>query len=120
MRVVVFVPLVSLLVVVPPMIMFEAAARPMPVTGVIAALEVVRLYPVRAWIRCARPIAIVPAVMLAFRIPVAFNPFVVGSWPLSHVVHAWRRRGTNVHVDRHLSARGRGCANDQHQRGTDP
>src|SRR5215831_10643825 len=60
---------------VPSMIVFETAVAAFPVTRHIASAGVVWLHPIRAYERWARPVSVVPSVVIALRVPVAFDPF---------------------------------------------
>src|SRR5882672_8557394 len=65
-------------VVVMIVIVVEAAARAIPITGIEASAIVARTDPARAFIRRTSPIASVPDVTAADRVPVAFDPTVFG------------------------------------------
>jgi len=72
---------VAIMVPVPPMVMLDMAARTVPITGVEASAIVARTDPAGAFIRRTSPIAAVPNVTAAHRIPIAFDPAVFGSGP---------------------------------------
>ena len=98
--VVMIVPAVAVLivVVVPVMVVFKAASRPLPVAAIVMAPFVVRNDPNRAGVRRARPVAPVPAIVSADRIPVALHPRVFtgilwfGAWRpnRNHPRRRWR------------------------------
>ena len=56
------------------------------------SILVVRLHPVGALIRRTRPVALVPDVASVHRIPVALDPFIVGTRLWRDVIRARRRR----------------------------
>ena len=87
---------VVIAVAVPVMIVFKAAARAIPITGIETFAIVARTDPARTFIRRASPIAPVPNVTAADRIPIAFDPAVFGfgagaDWA-NGVDARWRRR----------------------------
>src|SRR2546429_4446785 len=97
---------VAIMVPVPVMVVLEVAARTIPITGVEASAIVARTDPARAFIRRASPIAAVPDVMAAHRVPITIDPrvFVFGAgadW--THGVDArWRRR-SDLNADGNLA-----------------
>src|ERR1700730_7030778 len=64
---------------VPAMVMGDDAAIAFPATGEIPSIDVVRVDPVRAFIRRPRPVTVVPRVARSLRILVALDPHVVGA-----------------------------------------
>ena len=67
---------VAIMVPVPVMVVLEVAARTIPITGVEASTIVARTDPARAFIRRASPIAAVPNVTAAHRVPITIDPCV--------------------------------------------
>ena len=86
---------VAIMVPVPVMVVLEVAARTVPITGVEASAIVARTDPARAFIRRASPIASMPDVMAADRVPITIDPGVFGfgaGADRAHGVDARRRR----------------------------
>lgn len=82
-RLATFVPLFGL---IPPMVMSDIAAAAFPLAREIPSTDIVRLDPVRAFIRRPRPVAVVPLVVLSLRIPVPLDPYEGGPWLGRHAV----------------------------------
>jgi hypothetical protein len=86
--------LIAFTIVIPFMAMLEAAAIAVPVAVIEKAALEAWTYPAGAGIRGTCPVAFVPAVMTANRIPVAFNPEKIGTrrrrW-LNYDSRGWRR-----------------------------
>src|SRR5215468_431349 len=78
--------------VIPTMIVCEPPVRAIPVAFDVPTVIVVRRYPVRAFVRRARPITVVPEIVAGLRIPVPFDPREFGSRPSGHDIGT-RRRG---------------------------
>src|SRR5579864_9103543 len=103
-----FAPFVAPLASIPAVVMKHLAAAALPPAGDILSALVVRRNPVRPFIRWAGPVAVVPDIARSSRIPVAFDPDVVGSGLRRHAVLARRRRRLpDVNVERDLRMRGR-------------
>jgi hypothetical protein len=84
---------VPLLIVVPAVIVFEAAMISVPIAGEKLPPVVVRRYPVCSHIRRASPVTLMPSVMSANRIPVAFYPYEIGTrshWYDMNYTRGWR------------------------------
>src|SRR5204862_851589 len=81
-----------IVVAVPAMVVTEVAARRAPVAFVETAAFPVRLHPVRAGVRRTRPVAVMPIPAIAARIPVAFDPLVIGAGARGHAIRARGRR----------------------------
>ena len=69
---------VAIMVPVPVVVVLEVAARTIPITGVEASAIVARTDPASAFIRRASPIAAVPDIMAADRVPITIDPGVFG------------------------------------------
>src|SRR5262245_33340251 len=67
-------------------------ATPPPVTGDVTAPDIIRLHPIGARVGWARPVAVMPPVMLALREPVALNPHELGAGSRRDDIRAGRRR----------------------------
>ena len=105
---VVVVMFVLLFVFVPVVVMVDVAAMAFPATGVISSIGVVRSDPVRAFIRRPCPVAVMPPVVLALRIPVAIDPQVAGGGLARHHDHArrwWWCANVNVDGDLRMDRR---------------
>src|SRR5262249_35852910 len=109
--VVVIVPTVAvaIAIAVPVMVVLKAAARSFPITAVVAPTFITRDNPDCALVRPACPVAPVPIIVPAYRIPVALDPGILilvlrfrTRWP--HRVDARRRWRTNYNSDRDLAA----------------
>ena len=77
------------------MVVLEVAARTIPIASVEASAIVARADPAGAFIRRASPIAAVPDVMAAHRVPITIDPGVFGfgaGADRTHGVDARRRR----------------------------
>ena len=75
---------VAVAVMVPAMVMLNPASLAGPISAEEAPAFIVRWSPACAWIGRQSPVAGVPAVVAANRIPVAVNPEIVGpgaNWP---------------------------------------
>ena len=93
--IVVIVPAAAITVVipVPAMVVVEAASVTIPIAGEETVSIMMRHYPARARIGRKRPVAVMPSIAPVNRIPVAFDPNVIGSRPpRQHTNNArWRR-----------------------------
>src|SRR5580704_18856061 len=109
-RIATFVPLWGS---VPAMVMGDVAATAFPATSEILSIDVVRRDPIRAVIRRARPVAVVPRVVRSLRILVALDPRIVGAGLGRHAVRAWGRRGTDADAKVYLRMGRRGGDDEQ-------
>ena len=106
---------VAIMVPVPVMVVLEVAARTIPIAGIEALAIVARTDPARAFIRRASPIAAVPDVMAAHRVPITIDPGVFGfragaDWA-DCIDARWRRR-SDLNADGNLAeCRGRSNKN---------
>ena len=66
--------MVAVVVVIPVVVVIEPAVGSVPVAGVVAATFVARPDPASALIRRTRPVTGMPAIVMAYRIPVAVYP----------------------------------------------
>jgi hypothetical protein len=83
-------------VAVPAVIVLEATAVTIPVTAVELATFIARANPGGACVRRTGPVAFVPTVTTAVRIPISINPVVVGPWRhRPHPNHTGPRRWTD-------------------------
>ena len=87
---------VAVVIAVPTMVMLEVAARTIPIAGVEAFAVMAGADPAGAFIRRTSPVAAVPNVVAANRVPIALDPCVFGfgtGADRAHSVDArWRRR----------------------------
>jgi hypothetical protein len=94
--------MIAFTIVIPFMAMLEAAAIAVPVAVIEKAAFEAWTYPAGAGIRGTCPVAFVPAVMTAKRIPVAFNPEKIGTrrrrW-LNYDSRRRRRTDSDAHTD---------------------
>jgi len=99
---------VVIAVAVPAVIVVEAAARAVPITGVETFAVMARADPARALVRRLRPVAVMPNVVAADRVPIALDPEI--SWTGFHRTHSvdarWRRR-SDLNANRYLAECGR-------------
>jgi hypothetical protein len=104
MTVVVVAILVTVVVLVPMVVVFEAAMVSVPVTRIKLLSIMVGFNPSRAFIRRPRPVAVMPPVVVADRIPVTAYPGVLRARALgfnvNHTGTWWR---TNSDTKRNLS-----------------
>jgi len=110
------VPVIAVVVVVvPTVIVGHVASGTLPITLVVALAVMMRDHPDGACIRRARPVPLVPFIMMADRIPVAFDPGISG--PRSHRPdrdHAWRWGSPDLNSNGNL-AEGRNSS-EKHRR----
>ena len=100
----------AIVVPIPTVIVFEAPAGAVPVSGVIAPPFPSGNYPVRADIGSAGPITGVPFVVVANGVPVALNPNVLGSGSYrADRQDSWGRRRSDSDPDRYLAEAGGDC-----------
>jgi hypothetical protein len=97
---------VAVAIPVPVMVVFKSASRTIPISSIVAATFIMRNDPNRAFIRTPRPVAPVPQVTSAHRIPVAFDPVVFrfrsrARRPYHIRPRRWRR--SNLNADGHLT-----------------
>jgi hypothetical protein len=96
---------IAVMIVVPAVIVFKPAMRPVPVTCVELGSVVARSHPASALVRRPRPVAFMPSVMATHRIPVAVYPRIIrtrGHRP--YAKHARSGRRANSDSNRNLSA----------------
>src|SRR5262249_18500344 len=82
--------------VIPAMIVCEPPVRAVPVAFDVPTVIVVRRYPVRAFVRRARPITVVPEIVAGLRVPVTFDPREFGARPSGHDLGTRRRGGAHL------------------------
>src|SRR6266545_908956 len=107
---------IPIVVGVPSMIMFEPAARSVPVTLEEHPSVIPCCHPVGTGVRWPGPISVMPHVTAFNRIPISLNPHVLRVWGRwwSDIYDArWRRRA-NLDSDRNLGPDDRSA--DQHER----
>src|SRR5262245_34119978 len=102
MRLVVPAIVIAVAVVIPVMVVFEAAMRAIPVAAVEAATFMARRNPVRASIGRSGPIAPMPNVVSVNRIPIAVNTDVVGARADGNRVMSRRRWRPDLNYDSYL------------------
>jgi hypothetical protein len=71
---------VSVSIMVPMMIVFDSTVLSVPVAHEVMAAIVVRWHPMRSLVWRASPIALMPFVVVANRIPIAFYPYKLRRW----------------------------------------
>src|SRR5262245_43017969 len=101
-----------LLVALPQMIVCESPARTVPVAVDVPTVIVVRRHPLRAFVRRARPITVVPEIVAGLRIPIPFDPRELGPGPSGHDIGTRRRGRADLDTERDLRERRR--AHQQH------
>ena len=85
---------------VPVMVVLNAAVLTIPVSSEIAPAVITRSNPSRGRVGHACPIAFMPFVMMSNRVPVAFDPNVIGAWTYgTDAQHAGRRWRSNSDSD---------------------
>ena len=107
---------IPIVVGVPSMIMFEPAARSVPVTLQVHPSVVPCRHPVGTGVRWPGPISVMPHVTALNRIPISFNPDVFRLWRRwrGNIYDARGRRRANLDSDRNLGPDDRSA--DQHER----
>jgi hypothetical protein len=106
--------MVAIMIVIPFVTVFEAAAGAVPIAGIVASSLVAWTDPVGAAIRRAAPIALVPTVVARGGIPIAANPDEFGPGLRgNNGDHAWLGRRANSDSHRDLCFGGNA---DQEQR----
>src|SRR5262245_27876891 len=93
------------------MVVFKTSTAAFPEPAVIPSLVIVGLHPIGIRKRRARPVSVVPPIVMALRIPVAFDPDELRTGPRDHAIVAWRRRRPDGDADRDL----RVCRQSRHQ-----
>jgi len=98
---------IAITVSVPAMVVFPPPPITLPVALKVPLSIMARPDPACAWIGCAGPVSVVPLVMVADWIPVAFHPdkFRTWSWRRSHK-HPWGRGWPDSDSDGNLSEHG--------------
>jgi hypothetical protein len=95
-------------VMVPAMVMLEAAVWTIPITHEVVPTFPAGTYPMRSSIRRARPIAIVPEVAPPCRIPITVDPKIIGAGAQRvDSYYAGRRRDSDGDAHRYLGVHGR-------------
>jgi len=101
---VVIAAVVTIVIVIPLVVVFETAMIAVPVTGEIPLAVMARRDPASAGIRRTRPVSGMPVVVAIYGIPVAINPQEVRRWgdgPDGQ--NPGRGRRSNFDADRDLS-----------------
>src|SRR5262245_41610973 len=96
---------VAIMVVVPFVTVFKTAVRAIPISAVEPYTVMARAYPARTKIGRTRPVAGMPAIVSADRIPIAVNPKIFrawSNWPFHD--YSWRRRSADANPNRDLRA----------------
>lgn len=97
------VPIAPATVVVPTMIVANAAPLTFPVACEIAFPVMPRNHPYCSWIGWPAPISVMPLVVVADRVPVALNPHEFGPWSYRPHPHYPRGRWrADLDSDRNL------------------
>ena len=97
--------MIAVVIVIPVMIVFEAAMRAIPVACVEAAAFMARADPTRAGVGRTSPISLVPNVTAVHRIPVAIDPGVFRSRADRNDIMPRRRRRPDLNSNRDLGSR---------------
>jgi hypothetical protein len=106
--------LIPIVVVVPVMIVFKPATISIPITRIKLLSIVVRFDPSSACIGRPRPVAFMPLVVVAGRIPITIYPRELRARTSRHNAnHTGTRRRTDSDANRNLSLRCR-CSSQQH------
>lgn len=87
---------------VPSMVVRDLAVRAIPVACVVELSIMTRSHPVGAGVRRARPVSVVPPIVVAHRIPVAPYPNMIGaraSWLNPDYTYRWWRADSNSDGD---------------------
>ena len=95
---------VPVMAVVPSMVVFDAAVRTIPISCKELVPVVMGLNPTCAGIRWPCPIAVMPCISPASRIPIASHPYVVRPWPYRRYMHN-ARCGRRPNSDSHRNLR---------------
>lgn len=96
---------ISVVVAIPMMVVFETTMGAVPIAAVEAAAFMARADPMRPGIRRASPIAAMPDVVAVDWVPVAFNPDELRPWAdRDDVMAGWWRRA-NLNSDSDLGGR---------------
>ena len=94
--------MIAIMIVVPVMVVFEAAMFTFPVAVEVAAAFVSRSDPMRARVRRTAPIAFMPAIMAVHGIPIAIDPKIIWPGTRGNDVVARRRRRSDLDADSDL------------------
>jgi hypothetical protein len=104
MVVIVVVVFVAVVVPVPAVVVFKPATISVPVARIILLSIVVRFNPSSTFIRRPRPVAFMPLIVVADRIPVTAYPRVLRAGASGrNANHTGARRGANSDTERNLS-----------------
>src|SRR5262252_5897268 len=95
---------ISVVVVIPVMVVFETTVRAVPVAAVEAATFMARADPIRAAVRRTGPIAAMPDVAAVGGVPVAFNPDKLRARADRYDVMSGRRRSADLNSDSRLGS----------------
>jgi len=98
-------PEVSIPVTIPVVVVLNPPAIALPVSSVVVAALVSWTYPTCTAVWRTSPISAMPLVMVSSWIPVAIDPYEVWTWPRRGNPNNGRRRRTDSHSYRDLSAR---------------
>ena len=94
--------MIAVVVVIPVMVVLEAAVRSVPIAGIEAATFMARSDPARAGIGRAGPVATMPDIMTAYWIPIAVDPGVFRPRTYWYDIVARRGRRPNLNADSNL------------------
>jgi hypothetical protein len=101
-------------IMIPVVIVLDTAAVSFPIASIVLAALIARRHPVRAVIRRASPITVVPFVMVSYRIPVTIDPCIIRAWTRRNDAdNRSRRRRADSDSKRNLSAGRRRNTNQQ-------
>ena len=95
---------ISVVIVIPVMVVFETTMRAVPVAAVEAAAFMARADPIRAAVRRTSPIAAMPDVVAVEGVPVACNPSKLRARADRYDVMSRRRRRADLNSDSYLGS----------------
>jgi hypothetical protein len=105
MALAVFLPEISISILIPVVVVLKAAALSLPVSCEVCAALVVRNNPTSAYVWRTSPVTFVPLVMVSHRIPIPVDPNKFGCRSDRNSVNdARRRRWADADPDRDLRA----------------
>ncbi len=106
MMIAVSIVIAAIVVTIPPVVMIATAAVTVPIADKESLAVVARFYPACSGVGWTSPIAVMPSVAVADRVPITLNPYEVRAGAGgNHGNHARRRWSTNPNSDAHLTNR---------------
>ena len=107
--------LIAVVIPVPPVVVIESAAFAVPIALVIHSIFMPRTHPSGASERRAGPVSVVPAVLVAVRVPIPVHPYVIGP-RLLRLNPVGARGWWRAHSDAHGNLSAQGRRRQQHNR----